>query len=90
MKIKEGFVLRNICGQNVISGEGSGNMNFCKLVSLNDTAAYLFRKLSGAGDFTAEKMADLLLEEYDVERETALADSEKLLEQWKKIGLLVE
>ena len=88
MKIKDGFVLRNICGQNVVSGEGSGNVNFCKLVSLNETAAYLFRKLVGTGDFTVEKMADLLLEEYEVERETALADCEKLLAQWNKIGIL--
>ena len=42
MKIKEGFVLRTICGQNVVSGEGTANVNFSKLVSLNDSAAYLF------------------------------------------------
>ena len=43
MKIKEGFVLRTICGQSVVSGEGTANVNFSKLVSLNDSAAYLFK-----------------------------------------------
>ena len=42
MTIKEGFVLRTICGQNVVSGEGTSQVNFSKLVSLNETAAYLY------------------------------------------------
>ena len=42
MRIKKGFILRKICGQSVISGEGTANVNFSKLVSLNETAAYLF------------------------------------------------
>ena len=85
MKIKEGFVLRTICGQNVVSGEGTANVNFSKLVSLNDSAAYLFKAV-GQEDFTPERLADLLLEEYEVDRETALKDAEAL--QWKEIGIV--
>ena len=86
MKIKEGFVLRTICGQNVVSGEGTANVNFSKLVSLNDSAAYLFKAV-GNDDFTPERLADLLLQEYDVDRETALKDAETLCAQWKEIGI---
>ena len=88
MKIKEGFKLRTICGQHVVSGEGTGNVNFSKLITLNETAAYLFDKLAGAGEFTPEQMADLLVDAFEVERETALADSEKLAAKWAEIGLL--
>ena len=87
MKIKEGFILRTICGQSVVSGEGSANVNFSKLVSLNDSAAYLFKAV-GNEEFTAERLADLLLEEYDVDRETALKDAETLCAQWKEIGIV--
>lgn len=87
MRIKEGFVLRTICGQHVVSGEGTGNVNFSKLVSLNDTAAYLFEAAQGI-DFTVETLADLLLDEYDVDRETALKDAAGLCDQWKEIGLI--
>ena len=87
MRIKEGFVLRTICGQHVVSGEGTGNVNFSKLVSLNDTAAYLFEAAQGT-DFTAETLADLLLKEYEVDRETALKDAAALCDQWKEIGLI--
>ena len=86
MRIKEGFVLRTICGQSVVSGEGSANVNFSKLVSLNDSAAYLFKAV-GNEEFTAERLADLLLDEYDVDRETALRDAETLCAQWKEIGI---
>ena len=86
MKIKEGFVLRTICGQNVVSGEGTANVNFSKLVRLNDSAAYLFKAV-GNEDFTPEHLADLLLEEYEVTRETALKDAEALCAQWKEIGI---
>ena len=87
MRIKEGFVLRTICGQSVVSGEGTANVNFSKLVSLNDSAAYLFKAVAGLEDFTPELMADLLQEAYEVDRETALADAEKLCAQWKEIGI---
>ena len=86
MKIKEGFVLRTICGQNVVSGEGSANVNFSKLVSLNDSAAYLFKAV-GQEDFTPERLADLLTKEYDVDRDTALKDAETLCAQWMEIGI---
>ena len=86
MKIKEGFVLRTICGQNVVSGEGTSQVNFSKLVRLNETAAYLFKAVQGR-EFTAETLANLLLDEYEVDRETALKDAESLCAQWKEIGI---
>ncbi|MBR1706855.1 MAG: PqqD family protein [Bacteroidales bacterium] len=87
MKIKEGFILRTICGQHVISGEGSAHVNFSKLVSLNDTAAYLFKGVEGK-EFSAETMADLLTAEYDVDRETALKDAATLCDQWLEVGII--
>ena len=86
MIIKEGFVLRTICGQNVVSGEGTSQVNFSKLVSLNETAAYLFKAVQGR-EFTAETLADLLLDAYEVDRETALKDAESLCAQWMEIGI---
>ena len=39
MKIKEGFVLRQMCGENIVAGEGLQHINFNKLLSLNESAA---------------------------------------------------
>ena len=87
MKIKEGFVLRTICGQNVVSGEGLQQVNFSKLISLNDTAAYLWKAVEGK-EFTEEDLVDLLLAEYEVERERAAADVASLCVNWKEMGLI--
>ena len=86
MKIKEGFVLRKICGQDVVSGEGTAQVNYSTLIRLTPTAAFLFREVSGK-EFTPEDLADLLVGSYEVDRETALADSVRLCQQWKEIEI---
>lgn len=87
MKIKEGFRLRDVCGEKVIIAEGLENLDFSKLINLNESAAYLWESLCDK-DFTAETMAELLCAEYEVEPAAALDDSRKLLEEWMKQGLV--
>jgi hypothetical protein len=88
MKLKSGFVLRDVCGEKVIIGEGIEAVNFNKLISLNDTAAWLWEKAAKLGDFTAQELADALCQEYDVTPECALADVEKLIASWQSAGIV--
>lgn len=87
MKIKSGFELRDVCGEKVLTPQGLGNIDFNALIALNETSAYLYEKLVGRDNFTADDMADLLLAEYEVTREQALADCQALAEKWIEIGL---
>ena len=87
MKIKLGFVLREMCGENIVTAEGIENINFNKLISLNATAAYLWEALAGK-DFTTEDMAGLLMERYGIDMELALKDSENLCNAWKDAGVI--
>lgn len=80
-------MLRTVCGENVIVGEGLAT-NIGKLISLNETAAWLWKECSKLGDFTAEQLADALCEEYEVESQQALADVRQLLTEWQQAGLL--
>lgn len=86
MKIKKGFVLRSICGQNVISGEGLEQVNFSKLVTLNETATYLWKEVQDK-EFTAQTLADLMTDRYEVTAERALEDAKTLCDQWVEMGL---
>lgn len=79
--------MRNVCGEHVIVAHGLENVDFSKIISLNDTAAYLWNALLER-DFTEEEMADILTEGYEVDAETALADSCNMAAQWKEIGLI--
>ncbi len=89
MKTKEGFNLRTICGEHVMVAEGKMNIDFCNIINMNDTAAYLWEKLNIPGkDFSVEEMADLLVSEYEVDKETALTDAAALAEQWVKAGIV--
>ncbi|MBO5418852.1 MAG: PqqD family protein [Bacteroidales bacterium] len=86
MKIRSGFVLREMCGENIVAGEGLEHINFNKLISLNQTAAFLWKKLEGK-EFTEQEMADLLVEEYGIDMELALTDSRNLCKAWIEAGL---
>ena len=86
MKIKDGFILRQICGEYVVVGEGLAQVNFNKMLSLNETAAFLWKEVQGK-EFTKDTLVDLLLGHYEVERERAAADVDKLLEIWLKEGV---
>ena len=87
MKIKDGFVIRTIVGQHVLTGEGLERVNFNKIVVLNDTAAYLWDRAQGK-DFQAEDLAAWLLEQYEVDEETALKDARETVRSWSEIGIL--
>lgn len=86
MKIKEGFVLREMCGEHIVAGEGIEHINFNKLISLNSTAAFLWNEVIGK-EFTAENMAELLISRYGIDKELALKDSERLINAWIEAGI---
>lgn len=88
MKQKKGFILRTVCGENVIVGEGLETINFGKLISLNESAAYLWKRATDMGDFTAQQLADALQEEYEVSPEQALSDVERIIVEWQKVGIV--
>ncbi len=88
MKQKKGFVLRDVCGENVIVGEGIETIDFGKLISLNESAAFLWKKAGELGDFTPQQLTDALLEEYEVSKEQASADVQRIVEEWRKVGIV--
>lgn len=86
MKIRKGFVLREICGENIVVAEGLENIDFNKLITLNESAAYLWKELSDK-EFTAEDMAALLISRYGIDSDLALKDSVNLCDAWHNAGI---
>ncbi len=80
-------MLRNVCGEHVIIAEGLENIDFSRLVTLNETGVWIWEKASALGDFTAEQLAEALCQEYDVDQAQAVADVENLLRQWNELGM---
>lgn len=86
MKIKDGFILRTICGEHVVVGEGLAQVNFNKMLSLNSSAAYLWESVTGK-EFTVEDLTRLLTEKYDVSAERAAEDAAKVAGIWIREGV---
>lgn len=86
MRIKKGFELRDVCGEHIIVAYGKENIDFNKVISLNESANYLWKNIVGK-DFDAEMLASLLQQEYEVDAETAKRDAQALLDEWTKVGL---
>lgn len=87
MKIKKDFTLRTMMGQNVILAEGMNADSFGKLITLNDTAAYLWEQLYGK-EFNASDAADLLVKKYGIDPQQALADATYILDKMTAKGLM--
>ena len=88
MRIKKDFVLREVCGENVIMGENLKAIDFRKILSLNESAAWLWKEAKAQGDFTVESLTARLCEEYDVTTEEARSSVADILEKWDKEGVI--
>ncbi len=88
MQVKKGFELRDVCGEKVIIAQGIENLDFSKLISLNESAALLWEKAVSLLAFTAEDLVKALTEEYEVSEEQAAKDVATLLVSWKEQGLI--
>ncbi len=87
MKIVNGFKLRTIGGENIVAGEGVEQVNFNKLIALNQTAAWLWRELESK-EFDQSTVAEMLQNHYDIDKELAERDASNILNDWKQIGII--
>jgi len=88
MRIKKGFVLREVCGQKVIIAEGANVVNFKELQTLNSTAEFLWQEAEKQGDFTVVSLSSALLQVYEVDEETALKDTGEIIAKWREKGMI--
>lgn len=87
MKNKKGFELRDICGEKVIIASGIENIDFNKMISLNESAAYLWQQVSDK-TFDADLLAQLLETAYDVDHATATTDAQAIIQCWLEQGVV--
>lgn len=93
MKVKPGFNIRNVCGENIIVAEGKDNMDFSNIISMNESSALLWKEIQGK-EFSIDDLAKILMDNYQIDEdtplpiETALADAESVVKQWKETGIV--
>lgn len=70
MKLKDGFILREVAGENVVLPSG-GDLDLNMMITLNDTGKFLWQLLEQERSET--ELVSALLAEYDVDEATAAA-----------------
>ena len=85
MKLKDGFILREVAGQTVVLPVG-GNLNLNMMITLNETGAFLWKQLENENDQAG--LVAALLAEYDVDEATAKTAVEGFVAKLNENGFL--
>ena len=86
MKIKEGYILRQVADLWVVLPLAEETVNFNGMLKLNECGALLWKALEGGCEL--EGLVDAVLAEYRTTREQAQADVVEFLEKLSKVGCL--
>ena len=87
MKVKEGFVLRNVATSWVIVAVGKASTIFKGVIELNETSKFLFSKML-EGKFSKDSLTNALLDEYEVNKNEAERDVSEFIDRLKGIGVI--
>ena len=88
----EGFKLRKLGNEYILVGESMALINFNKMITLNETAAFLWQHAEELtvknGEFTTSELCRALCREYEVAPEKALSDIEATVSSWLEAGVV--
>lgn len=87
MKTIEGFKLRKLGNEYILVGESMALINFNKMITLNETAAFLWKEAE-KGSFDAASLCKALCDEYEVAPEKAMTDVVATIDSWKEAGVI--
>ena len=88
MKIANDFILREIAGDYLVIPTGNTALSFNGLITLNEIGSFLWKQLEE--DRTLEDLIEAILEEYDIDYDTAKVDIEDFLEYLQEKDLLTK
>lgn len=88
MRIKSGYILREIVGNNVIIPIGERVIDFKGMMMPNDTGSFIWKQLTV--DISYEQLLKSILDEYDIDEDTAKTDLDDLLTEARKNGVIEE
>ena len=88
MKINPKFKMRSLAGENVVFMQGKVDEETSKLISFNQTSVFLWNSLKDK-DFSVEDVAELILSQYEIDKDTALRDAKEWVETLKTNNILL-
>ncbi len=86
MKIKEGFVLKDVADSHLVIPLGSQVVDFGAIIKLSETGAFLWSLM--ASDVSKEDLLTAMLSQYDVDETKASNDIDAFIMKLKEADLL--
>ncbi len=87
MKIREEYKVREMAGEHVVIMQGRQGVDMTKIISLNESALYLWNALAGK-EFSVEDVARLLTGQYEIDEATAAHDAAVWVEKLRECNLI--
>jgi len=84
--MKEGFMIREIAGTHIVVPVGQRVVEFNGLINLSESGAFLWRRMSE--DSTKEQLVRFILEEYEIDEQTAETDVSEFIAMLAEKGLI--
>ncbi|MBQ5994944.1 MAG: PqqD family protein [Clostridia bacterium] len=86
MKIKDGFILRQVASSNIVVPIGNAQVSFNGIMTLNEVGTLVWKKLEEGCD--RQGLIDAVTAEYDVDAQTAGKDIDIYIEKLRQKGLI--
>lgn len=86
MKIKDGFIMKDVAGSKVVLPLGERQTEIRGIITFNDIGAEVFNMLDGTN--SVEEIIAKIVKDYDAPYETVKSDVEKLIEKMRENGLV--
>ena len=80
------FVLREVLGEYMLIPTGKLSMTTNGVITISESAAYLLKKMDQGK--TISQLCELLLEEYEVDRETVLSDVNEMVNNMYALNII--
>ena len=87
MNLNKDFILRNIAGESILVATGSATQDFNGMITLNEVATFILENIDECE--REEVLVEKVLEEFDIDEETARSDVREFLNQAIKFGIVV-
>ena len=88
MKIKDGFILRQVADTYIVVAVGEEAKKANVMVTLNETGGFLWEKLTDGA--TQDELVKAILDTYEIDEETARADVNAFIEKVSGSNLIEE
>ena len=89
MKIDTHYKLRQLAGENIIVQQGRNGSDLTKIISLNISAQVLYEALRDR-EFTQADAAQVLIDNYGIDRERADRDAASWIESLKNCHVIID